>query len=199
MTVTSKSILIAIFLLGCFDIWVSRWVICFNLSHLHRENDLLENLQIVLLVVTTITLLVYAFYENRYLRFYSLAGAILCFSFFLRELDMKTLDIPGFFIYLGSGIRKKTLLATLWLCLVGYGAVNYQKIKPHDYRDLMCQKSTFSVFLGGGLLILGGLFDRKIIAASYAQFVEELLELNGYFLIAMGAVLFMRQRKFSSP
>jgi hypothetical protein len=197
MTVTAKTMVVAISIVGCFDILVSHWVINFNMSQLHAENGLLENLQVALLILTTTAFIAHSLHEGQYHPFYSLSGALLSFSFFIRELDVKALDIPSIFIFLGSGIGKKTMLTMLWLFLIGYGVINYQKIKPRYFRDLVFEKSACTIFLGGGLLILGGLFDRKIIETGNNQFFEELFELNGYYMMLMGVLLCIRQKSVS--
>ena len=182
-------VLLSLLTLVCLNILATYWVINSGMSQLHAENNLLENIQVTLLVLTTLAFLTHLLLAGKYHHAFALYVALFCFSSILRELDVETFAIPEILILLGSGTGKKIMLASLWLFLAGYSVINYQKIKPRYWRDLALEKSTLIIFLGGCLLIFGGLFDRRIIDVYHYQFYEELLETNGYFMIWVGAIM----------
>jgi len=174
----------------CINVLAYYWVINFGMSQLHAENHLLENIQVTLLALTTIAFLTHLLHTGKYHHFFALCGALFCFSSILRELDVETFDIPEILILLGSGTGKHIMLVSLWLFLTGYGVFNYQKIKPRCWRDLILENATLVIFLGGCLLIFGGLYDQRIIDVHHRQFYEELLETNGYLLIWVGSIMY---------
>jgi hypothetical protein len=182
-------VLLSLLTLVCMNALVYYWVINSGMSQLHAENRLLENTQVILLALTTIAFLTHLLHTGKYHHLFALCGALFCFSSILRELDVETFAIPEILILLGSGTGKKVMLVSLWLFLTGYGVFNYQKIKPRCWRDLILENATLVIFLGGCLLILGGLFDRRIIDVHHYQLYEELLETNGYLLIWVGAIM----------
>lgn len=182
-------VLLSLLVMVCLNILASYWVFYSGMSQLHAENNLLENIQVTLLVLTTVISLTHLLHAGKYHHAFALFLALFCFSSILRELDVETFSIPEILILLGSGTGKHIMLASLWLSLTGYSVINYQKIKPQYWRDLILEKSTLVIFLGGWLLIFGGLFDRRIIDVYHYQFYEELLETNGYLLIWVGAIM----------
>ncbi|RKZ49412.1 MAG: hypothetical protein DRQ48_02440 [Gammaproteobacteria bacterium] len=185
----TKIIFLSLLAMVCINVMVSDWVVNSDMSQLHAENHFLENIQVTLLVLTTIIFLTHLLYTGNYHHFFALCGALFCFSSILRELDVETFAIPEILILLGSGTGKKIMLISFWILLAGYGVFNYQKIKPQYWRALLLENATLVIFLGGCLLIFGGLFDRHIIETFHYQLYEELLETNGYFLIWAGAIM----------
>jgi hypothetical protein len=186
-----RKLMVTISLLGmvCLNILASYWVLYSGMSQLHAENHLLENIQVALLALTTVISLTHLLHAGKYHHAFALYLALFCFSSILRELDVETFSIPEILILLGSGTGKHIMLASVWLSLTGYSVINYQKIKPQYWHDLFLEKSSLVIFLGGGLLIFGGLFDRRIIDVYHYQFYEEILETNGYLLIWVGAIM----------
>jgi len=182
-------VLLSLLAMVCMNILTYYWVINSGMSQLHAENNLLENIQVTLLALTTIAFLTHLFHTGRYHHFFALCGALFCFTAILRELDVETFAIPEILILLGSGTGKRVMLVSLWLFLIGYIVFNYQKIKPRFWYDLIFEKATLVIILGGCLLIIGDLFDRRIIIVHHRQFYEELFETNGYLLIWIGAIM----------
>ena len=187
--ITVSIVLLSLLTLVCLNILATYWVINSGMSQLHAENNLLENIQVTLLALTTIAFLTHLLHTGKYHHLFALCGALFCFSSILRELDVETFDIPEILILLGSGTGKHIMLVSLWLFLTGYGVFNYQKIKPRCWRDLILENATLVIFLGGCLLIFGALLDDHIIEVYNYELYEELLEMNGYFLIWAGAIM----------
>lgn len=182
-------VLLSLLAMVCMNVLTYYWVINSGMSQLHAENNLLENIQVTLLALTTIVFLTHLLHTGRYHHFFALCGALFCFSAILRELDVETFAIPEILILLGSGTGKRVMLVSLWLFFIGYIVFNYQKIKPRFWYDLIFEKATLVIILGGCLLIFGDLFDRRIIDVHHRQFYEELLETNAYLLIWVGAIM----------
>jgi len=182
-------VLLSLLAMACVNVLTYYLVFNSGMSQLHAENNLLENIQVTLLALTTIAFLTHLLHTGKYHHLFALCGALFCFSSILRELDVETFAIPEILILLGSGTGKHIMLVSLWLFLTGYSVINYQKIKPQCWRDLILEKSTLVIFLGGCLLIFGALLDDHIIEVHHYQFYEELLETNGYLLIWVGAIM----------
>ncbi len=182
-------VLLSLLTMACVNVLTYYLVFNSGMSQLHAENNLLENIQVTLLALTTIAFLTHLLHTGIYHHLFALCGALFCFSSILRELDVETFAIPEILILLGSGTGKHIMLVSLWLFLTGYGVFNYQKIKPRCWRDLILENATLVIFLGGCLLIFGALLDDHIIEVHHYQFYEELLETNGYLLIWVGAIM----------
>jgi len=172
----------------CFGIFVGYLVIGLDMSHLHAENGLLENIQVILLTLTIVVFIMqYFFCENSH-RFFSLAGSFLCLVFVLRELDVEDLDLPQLIIMLGSGSGRNILMALLGLALFVYAVKNFRAIRVF-IPAIFYETSSLTILVGLLFLIFGGLFDKGYIENVYSQFFEEILEVVGYYLLFTGAVI----------
>ncbi|MGR9086059.1 MAG: hypothetical protein ACU841_03185 [Gammaproteobacteria bacterium] len=152
-----------------------------------KENQLLENLQVFLIMIAGLTFSQAVFLVEKSLRLFLLSGSLLSFSFILRELDVEKFDVPPFIAFLfGSGYGRNTLLAGLWLAVV----IVFVKSRTHHLKialGLLGQRSGIFAVTGGLLLILGGLFDDRVFDVALYQFYEELAELNGYFFLLLSS------------
>lgn len=156
--------------------------------HIYQENGHMENLQAVLLVISCIIFLMHLPFVEKHQSVVLLSCALLCYSFLLRELDVDDFEIPYFFIVIWSGIGRDIILSAACIVIAIYGGFNFKYYKG---------KIIFYLFSGLGILLLlcaafllvGSLFDHKIINVSYCKFYEEILELNSYYFILLGALV----------
>jgi hypothetical protein len=172
----------------CFDLFISYLVIGRDMSHLYKENGLLENLQVIFLLLTMSVLLVQFYFRVNSHRFFSLAGAFLCLVFILRELDVEKLDVPRIVIVLGSGCGRDVLMSVMGLALLAY-AVRNSTVLRGLLPGYLCTLSLFTVFVGLLFLVFGGLFDKGWIVNMHNQFFEEILEMTGYYFMFAGVVV----------
>jgi hypothetical protein len=152
-----------------------------------KEDQALENYQVILLFICGTVYLQTLFYAQKGQKLFPAAGALLCFSFILRELDVEKFDLPEIIILLGHGIGRNIMLIGLWLLL----AVLFVRNSKHYLGiavNLLMTRSALLMVAGGLLLILGDLFEDKIFGVTFHQLYEELSELNGYFFILLAAL-----------
>jgi hypothetical protein len=152
-----------------------------------KEDQALENYQVILLFISGAVYLQTLFYAQKGQKLFPAAGALLCFSFILRELDVEKFDLPEIIILLGHGLGRNIMLIGLWLLLAVSFARNYKHYLGIAVNLLMTRSALLMV-AGGLLLIVGDLFEDKIFGVTFHQLYEELSELNGYFLILLAAL-----------
>ncbi len=190
--VTSKLIFFVL-AICCFDILISYLVIGLDMIQLHDENGLLENMQVILLMLSIVVFLLQVHYRRNSHRVFSLAGAFLCLVFILRELDVEKLDVPQLFIVFGSGVGRNILMGVLGLALFVYAIRNFRAIRVF-LPKFFYETSSLTILVGLLFLVSGGLFDKGSIETVHYQFFEEILEVTGYFIMFAGAVLGLETR-----
>ncbi len=104
--------------------------------------------------------------------------------FFIRELDLELLNIPGILIKLGTGMGRNVFFVVLYLFLIVTILVvpgNWAALHPREF--FKSQVVRFAV-VGGVFLVLGSIFERM-----HFVLIEEVLEMNGALFILFAAVL----------
>lgn len=99
-------IILVLILAGSF-FWSLYAVFLLGDMSTYGEDGLLENIQSVVLFITSIVFLIPGLYRKRDGKLVFLFFSLLSFSFALREVDVETFDIPSILIVMGSGIGKK--------------------------------------------------------------------------------------------
>lgn len=115
-----------------------------------KEDHELENYQVILLFISGAVYLQTLFYAQKGQKLFPAAGALLCFSFILRELDVEKFDLPEIIILLGHGIGRNILLIGLWLLL----AVLFVRNSKHYLGiavNLLMTRSALLMVAGGAL------------------------------------------------
>lgn len=165
--------------------WCSYQVFTLGSSKVYAENGLLENLQAVLLVSACMIFISAIIRGQRSDKLILFACALLCYGFFLRELDVQKLDVPALLILLGSGIgRNLTLLLATLLVLVmaGRNARHYGRaIRAYLRLPL------FWLFVAAAVVLYSGDYFETADALQHHEFFEEGLELLAYGLILLAA------------
>ncbi len=188
MKIADKKTVALLLGIACFDMALAFLVINQDMLSLHKENGFLENMQVFALFLTICVFLLQPLFSKCYHRIFSWAGAYLCFTFLLRELDVEDFDLPAIVILVGSGTGRNIVMASLGIALVVYCIARFQTIKVFLPRFFFARSSL--LFLAGSIfLVLGGLFDDGGIDVLHYQFYEEILELTGYYLMFTGAVV----------
>ncbi|MGR8953681.1 MAG: hypothetical protein ACU83V_14910 [Gammaproteobacteria bacterium] len=157
-------------------------------TEIAHENHSLENIQVILLLTSGLAYLRTVFYIPKDHRLLPWVGALLCFSFILRELDVEKFDLPQVIIFLGGhGYGRNIMLISLWL----WAAVLFFR-NPRHYWSLAMHilpiRSCLFVILGGVLLVVGSLFESQVFGVKSYQLYEELSEMNGYAFILFASL-----------
>lgn len=172
------------------------FVMSYDHAYLYGENELMEYIQLATLIIVGIVFLLqtkaskWASVEHSMpaLRLLAYLGAALCFSFIVREMNVKKTEID-WFVFIVDGQGYKALMLLLWIPLL-------TKAYRHKatYIDLIKRGylSSTSIFLAiaAGLLLAGALFDKEIIVVEYFRFYEEVLEMNGYGFMLLASLAF---------
>ena len=160
-------------------------VISYEYHHLYSENALLENLQGAFLLVSTVAYFGLASRSLGHLRSAYLGTALLCFSFFTRELDLELLPVIEHVGFLFHGIGRTLMLLVLWSFYVVM-VVRQGGFKMHIV-NLLRSKYLHYFSLCFLLLVTGAFFDREFFPLEYGRLFEELAETNAYLFLALPA------------
>ena len=161
-------------------------VISYGYHHLYSENALLENLQGVLLLLSTVAYFRLASRSLGHLRSAYFGTALLCFSFFTRELDLELLPVIEHVGFLFHGIGRTLMLLALWLFYFVM-VVRQGGFKLH-VSNLLASKYLHYFILCFVLLVIGAFFDKEILNIKYGRLFEELAETNAYLFLALPAL-----------
>ena len=189
--INKNNIYILVIFTGLFFLFGYQ-VYMHNQTSLYAENGILENIQALVLMISCIIFILPVIYQKREDKFILLFFSLLCFSFFLREVDVEDFNLPSILIFIGSGIGRNIMLTVGFLALF----MNFYKNRE-SYKKLI---RVFS-FSNEGLLILqsavflfiGRYFETKILMPHHV-FLEEIFELFG-FLSLLFAALFLFIKK----
>ncbi|MEI6891370.1 MAG: hypothetical protein V5783_04275 [Pontiella sp.] len=152
------------------------------------ENGPLENLQVILLFLSAIAFLRPVYRAERSYRCVLLGGAMLCFSFILRELDVEDLAVPHWVISMGSGPGRDVLLGTGWVLVVGLSIKSFAALKQ-NLKSILFSRTTALIVSAGLVLFSGSFFDHKDNKTTMDQLAEEIIEGVGYGIFLLGAIL----------
>ena len=185
-------VLVMLILSSVFAVFVMNY----DHAYLYGENELMEYIQLATLIIVGIVFLLqtkaskWASVEHAMpaLRLLAYLGAALCFSFIVREMNVKKTEID-WLVFIVDGQGYKALMLLLWIPLL-------TKAYRHKatYIDLIKRGylSSTSIFLAiaAGLLLGGALFDKEIIVVEYFRFYEEVLEMNGFGFMLLASLAF---------
>lgn len=170
--------------LGLF-LWSAYRVFIYDQAEIYAEHGLLENMQAIILAVAMLAFLGPAVFENRSDKLILLFCALLCYSFVLRELDVKRLDIHEMLIFIGSGVGRKVTLAAAFIAIAAYASFRFTYYKNAAVRFLRSWPGIL-LMMGGGFLLIGEFFEKNQLIIHHA-FFEEISELFGYICILLSA------------
>lgn len=153
-----------------------------------RENGILENTQIAILLLSGAVFVVQSLFIHPGLRFIPWMGAWLSPSIILRELDVEKLAVPYWVILIGSGIGRNLIMGIGWIVLGVLAMKSYPVLKAHFGKIVHSQSAiyTLSAVL---LLFLGASFDHGPSTTGRDILWEEIFETIGYFLLLPAAFL----------
>ena len=114
--------------------------------------------------------------------------ALLYCTMALREVEVRPLGIPWLTAMMkGSG--RKIWLGSLWL-LAGIWFLRHWQPAWLSFCHWLKSRAGQILMVGAVLLVLGALFEKSHVFQSKTttMFVEELLELNGQWLLLLSAI-----------
>lgn len=119
--------------------------------------------------------------------------AITCIAFFFREVDVEDYNVPSFIHLIGQGVGRNILFISLYAIIIIPTIFKYwggllKKI-------VQCLKSDVSiiVLIACAVILLGGVFEKN-----NNPFFEELLEMNGAFLIMLASIIHLKVPIYSN-
>jgi hypothetical protein len=152
-----------------------------------KENHALENNQVIMLFICGAVYLQTLFYTQKDQKLFPGAGALLCLSFILRELDVEKFELPQVIILLGHGLGRNIMLIGLWLLVIVLFIRNFKHYLEFSIYLLMT-RSALLMIAGGLLLFVGNLFEDRVFGVKFHQLYEELSELTAYSLILLASL-----------
>lgn len=170
-------------------------VIDFEYHHLHDENHLFENLQVLLLGLGVLACTVLVRGPGQHPFVWSGLG-LLAFSLLLREIDLDQLPLPWLLQALGTGEGRALLLGPLWLAW-GAGFLLLQQAKWRYVLSIVLSPVFACQCLALLLLVASALVDRKLLDLAHPRLAEELLEVNAYAFLIWPALYQLRERRQS--
>ncbi|MGR8981342.1 MAG: hypothetical protein ACU84H_14790 [Gammaproteobacteria bacterium] len=167
--------------------WSAYRVFVHDEVYIYAEHGLLENIQAIVLAVAILAFLVPIAIEDRSDKLILLFFTLLCFSFLLRELDVKHIDAPKILILIGSGVVRIAILAVAFIAIAAYAAFRFSHYKNEAFRFLKSKVGGLLI-MGGVFLWIGEFFEKKKPIMHYV-FFEEISELFAYFCILLSAFM----------
>ena len=169
-------------------------VISLDLHYLYRENALLENLQALFLILSTITYLWLSSYCSGQVRLGWIAVSLLCFSFITREVDLELLPLFESIGFLFHGAGRTILLLTLWAIFARM--VFTQGGFKGCIASIFHSKYIQYLVLSFLFLVAGAIFDREFFVLDYGKLFEELVETNAYLFLLLPSLyeLYIKRR-----
>lgn len=174
--------------LGAFcavSFWAAYSVFVLNDSTVYAENGPLENLQAALLAICSLTFLIPVVLKKPPVKLILLSCSWLCFSFFLRELDVERLNVPDAVKLIGSGAGRNGMLVLGFLTLLAFAAARFSFYKEAVLLFLKARPGVL-MMLAGVLLFAGEIFEKSH-SIRHNAFFEEELELLGFSFILLSA------------
>ncbi len=171
------------FLLVSF--WSAHSVFVLHDSTIYAENGLLENMQALLLTVSSVLFLTPLVLQRKPVKLILLFCALLSCSFALRELDIERFPVHNFLILIGSGTGRNIILSVAFAALLLYAGFRFSYYW-HAGMTFLRSRSGLLLILAGLFLVIGTLFEKSDWMV-YHVFYEEISELYAYCFIAMSA------------
>lgn len=175
---------------GALLIHILLWALCYRFGWVTAlENGGMEDAQVLAVSLSLVLFLFAAVSSQRSERLFYSSLVLLCLSMILRELDMEDYGLHPIITGLTSGSGRNSLVGFLWVCCLLF----FLKDPQASRRVLSQWIRSFE----GRLMMVAGLFflsawplDKELLQMSShtSRVLEELLELNGYFLFGLSSI-----------
>ena len=152
-------------------------------AHHYEENSLVENLQALNYALASLILIPAIFKNKGFHKFFLSALALLCLTFFLREVDVERLDVHPLLIALGSGTGRNIILSAGFLGLLVWFLRHHRIGFWGNLPAITSPVFIYTILAGICLFTAEAFEDLRLV------FWEESLELSASILILSTAVL----------
>jgi hypothetical protein len=158
----------------------------FEYYYLYSENSLLENLQGLLLFVGAVAYLALSRFVGSDMRLASVGAGLLCFSFFIREVDLELLPLLEHIGFMFHGPGRTLMLLLIWGF---YIRVVVRQGPFMTLIDSLRSSQYFHYFVVAFLLlVVGAIFDKEFFPIQHGRLFEEVSETNAYLFLIMPAL-----------
>lgn len=113
--------------------------------------------------------------------------SFLCLNFVLREVNIGELDVPNILKLIFSGAGRKLMIATGFVSMFIY-AMFHRAHYMYEVKKFIFSKKTLLMGVAAVFLFMSGFFEEATSVPHYV-FLEELVELFGYILILLVALI----------
>lgn len=158
-----------------------------EMSFLYEENSWMENIQVGLLLGSSLMFASSALSKEVSARVLALFLALLCFIFSFREVDVDELAVPTWVIFLLAEEGRAIFfgMALVLLALLVRHASYYL---AHGIRYLRSSLGIYCLMAAILLVVLSGAFEKDLFGSRYHVFYEELSELLAYCMLLAAAL-----------
>ncbi|HIQ07480.1 MAG TPA: hypothetical protein EYH35_03370 [Thiotrichaceae bacterium] len=157
-----------------------------NKVSIYAENGDIENIQVIILTLSCITLMTPIFSQEREDKLILVFFSLLSFSFILREVDVEDLDLVNSLKFLGHGIGRNVMLTTGFAVIGVYIVLDFNRYNILAKNFIMSLSGKVMITAGVALCV-GGYFEHYHVLLHHV-FFEEIFELLGYVLILIAAL-----------
>jgi hypothetical protein len=186
MSLTPKLLIIHVAVgLTCLLLLWSVWQVDPGVS---SEGRLMENLQACALFISLVLAIIsFTVFRKTVPPYVSGGLAVLFLTLFLRELDVKNIELPEILVALGSGLGKRLLLGLLWMVAVLAAVNNRWRLKT-DILACLRSPSGHYLLAGAVFYLAGDIMDKKLLplARPVSLFWEEAFECLATLWCVMG-------------
>jgi hypothetical protein len=156
------------------------------------ENGPLEMLQVLFTCLAIILFCAAAFKSARPQAPLYSAIALTFFTFLIRELDLRKLDLPGILTHIASGPSERLFIAFGVICILALLVIYRMELINAGLAYIPTLPGMLIV-AGAVFLVGGAVFDKELIDTPFFRLYEEWLEFNGYFLLSFAGFLALKQ------
>lgn len=179
---------LSVVIMGVFFVlflWTAHSVFILNITSIYAENGLLENIQAILLSISCIVFLIPIALGKKSEKLILLFCSLLCYSFFLREVNFDSLDVPNAIKFISFGVGRNLTLTVAFVALFSYSSFRFSYYKNASISFII-SKPGILLMAGGLFLIVGDLFEKSSSIIHHVYW-EELFELCGDCFILLSA------------
>jgi len=170
--------------------WFGYDVYMLNQVSVYAENGVLENTQALTLVIACLIFFLPTVYQNRTDKLILGSFSFLCLNFFLREVNVDELDVPNILKLFFSGNGRKLMIATGFISMFIYALFHRMHYK-YEIKKFLFSKKNLLMGMAAIFLFMSGFFEEAN-SISHHVFLEELVELFGYILILLVAIIYSK-------
>ncbi len=159
---------------------------------LFNEGGFIETVTAQAFIFSGILLLSRLLQKNGIERDLTALFGVTCLLFFVREVDMEKLDVPAIFQFLGADLGRDCLFGLGYAILLVRLYLQTKGTLVSTMKTCLRSVVSITVIIGCVLLLIGALCEKSDFV-----FAEELFEMNGALLIALGAIIHINTPIFS--